>query len=116
MKVLDQIWCILVYIIHEEKMLYPARWKKITVDQSKVLKNLLYKKFFIGPPGIDLSKLGNLSTMDYRNWPWKRGGGEGVIHCMLVPNYQLLPMFHAQNVFLQNKTISTMYMYNRDAN
>ena len=26
-------------------MLYPARWKKITVDQSKVLKNLLYRLF-----------------------------------------------------------------------
>ena len=26
-------------------MFYPARWKKITVDQSKVLKNLLYRLF-----------------------------------------------------------------------
>ena len=26
-------------------MLYPARWKKITVDQSKVLKNRLYRLF-----------------------------------------------------------------------
>ena len=30
-------------------MLYPVRWKKITVDQSKVLKNLLYRLFrFLG--------------------------------------------------------------------
>ena len=27
-------------------MLYPARWKKITVDQSKVLKNLLFRYFW----------------------------------------------------------------------
>ena len=27
-------------------MLYPARWKRITVDQSKVLKNLLFR--FLG--------------------------------------------------------------------
>ena len=26
-------------------MFYPARWKKITVDQSKVLKNWLYRLF-----------------------------------------------------------------------
>ena len=26
-------------------MLYPARWTKITVDQSKVLKNQLYRPF-----------------------------------------------------------------------
>ena len=26
-------------------MLYPANWKKITVDQSKVLKNRLYRLF-----------------------------------------------------------------------
>ena len=35
--VLNQIcwsWC----YYNEEKMLYPARWKRITVDQSKVLK------------------------------------------------------------------------------
>ena len=32
-------------------MLYAARWKKITVDQSKVLKNQLFR-FFGGPPGI----------------------------------------------------------------
>ena len=32
-------------IYNEEKMLYPARWKKITVDQSKVLKNLLFRVF-----------------------------------------------------------------------
>ena len=31
-------------------MLYPARWKKITVDQSKVLKNWLFWVFW--PPGI----------------------------------------------------------------
>ena len=29
-------------IYNNGKMLYPARWKKITVDQSKVLKNLRY--------------------------------------------------------------------------
>ena len=27
-------------------MLYPARWKKITVDQSKVLKNQLFRFFW----------------------------------------------------------------------
>ena len=27
-------------------MLYPARWKKMTVDQSKVLKNPLFRFFF----------------------------------------------------------------------
>ena len=32
-------------------MLYPARWKKITVDQSKVPKNWLFR-FFL-PPGIN---------------------------------------------------------------
>ena len=31
-------------------MLYPARWKKITVDQSKVPKNRLFRFFW--PPGI----------------------------------------------------------------
>ena len=31
-------------------MLYPARWKRITVDKSKVLKNWLFH--FFGPPGI----------------------------------------------------------------
>ena len=36
---------ILVLLYNEEKMLYPARWKKITVDQSKVLKNLLFHFF-----------------------------------------------------------------------
>ena len=36
-------------------MLYPARWKKIIVDQSKVLTNRLYRLFrFFGPPGIVL--------------------------------------------------------------
>ena len=30
-------------------MFYPARWKKITVDQSKVLENWLFR--FLGPPG-----------------------------------------------------------------
>ena len=48
-KVLNQIddlgsWC----YYNEEKMLffwYPTRWKKITVDQSKVLKNRLYRLF-----------------------------------------------------------------------
>ena len=39
-------------------MLYSARWKRITVDQSKVLKNWLFPFFFWGggggggPPGI----------------------------------------------------------------
>ena len=32
-------------------MLYPARCKKKTVDQSKVLKNRLFR--FFGPPGIE---------------------------------------------------------------
>ena len=36
-KVLNQIWWSWCYY-NEEKMLYPARWKKITVDQIKVLK------------------------------------------------------------------------------
>ena len=34
---------ILVLVYFEEKMLYPARWKKRTVDQSKVLKNRLFR-------------------------------------------------------------------------
>ena len=34
-------WC----YYNEEKMLYPARWKKITVDQSKVPENWLYRLF-----------------------------------------------------------------------
>ena len=29
---------------NEEKMLYPSRWKKITVNQSKVLKNRLFRE------------------------------------------------------------------------
>ena len=29
----------------EEKMLYPPRWKKLTVNQSKVLKYRLYQLF-----------------------------------------------------------------------
>ena len=33
-------------------MLYPARWKEITVDQSKVLK--IECSIFGGPPGIEL--------------------------------------------------------------
>ena len=33
-------------IIDEGKLLYPARWKKITIDQSKVLKNRLFR--FLG--------------------------------------------------------------------
>ena len=37
-------------------MLYPARWKKITVDQSKVLK--IDCSVFFGPPGI-----GNIPNM-----------------------------------------------------
>ena len=53
LKVLNQIWWSWCYY-NEEKMLYPARWKKITVDQSKVLKNQLYRllRFYLGPPGI----------------------------------------------------------------
>ena len=43
-KVLDQIWWSWCYY-NQEKMLYPARWKKMTVDQSKVLKNRLYRLF-----------------------------------------------------------------------
>ena len=31
-------------------MLYPTRCKRIAVDQSKVLKNRLFR--FFGPPGI----------------------------------------------------------------
>ena len=34
-------WC----YYNTGKMLYPARWKKIIVDQSKVLKNRLYRLF-----------------------------------------------------------------------
>ena len=62
-KVLNQIWWSWCYY-NEEKMLYPARWKKITVDQSKVLKNWLYRLFrvFFGPPGIQSS------LMTKRNW------------------------------------------------
>ena len=43
-KVLNQIWWSWCYH-NEEKMFYPARWKKITVDQSKVLKNWLHRLF-----------------------------------------------------------------------
>ena len=32
-------------------MLYPARWKKITVDQSTVLKNRLFCLFVLGGGG-----------------------------------------------------------------
>ena len=43
-EVINQIWWSWCYY-NEEKMLYPARWKKITVDQSKVLKNWVYRLF-----------------------------------------------------------------------
>ena len=45
LKVFNRIswsWC----YYNKEKMLYPARWKKITVDQSKVLKNRLFRSFW----------------------------------------------------------------------
>ena len=48
-KVFNQMswyWC----YYNEEKMLYPARWKKIAVDQSKVLK--MDCSVIFGPPGI----------------------------------------------------------------
>ena len=48
-KVLNQIWWSWCYY-NEEKMLYPARWNKITVDQSKVLK--IDCSVFCGPPGM----------------------------------------------------------------
>ena len=51
-KVCNQIWWSWSYY-NEEKTLYPARWKKITVDQSKVLKiDCIDCSVFLGPPGI----------------------------------------------------------------
>ena len=44
LKKINQIWrswC----CFNEEKMFYPAKWKKITVDQSKVLKNRMFRLF-----------------------------------------------------------------------
>ena len=52
-KVFNQIWWSLCYY-NEEKMFYPARWKKITVDQSKVLKNGLF--LFLGATRYNLSQ------------------------------------------------------------
>ena len=43
-KVLNQIWWFWCYY-NKEKMLYLVKWKKITVDQSKVLKIRLYRLF-----------------------------------------------------------------------
>ena len=40
-KVLNQIWWSWCYY-NEEEALYPARWKRIIVDQSNILKNLLF--------------------------------------------------------------------------
>ena len=42
-------------------MLYPARWKRITVDQSKVLKIILFR--FVGPPGIWLNIIYSNTTV-----------------------------------------------------
>ena len=39
---------LMILVLLWGKMLYPARWKKITVDQSKVLKNWLYRLFRFG--------------------------------------------------------------------
>ena len=47
-KVLNQIWWSWYY--YEENMVYPARWKRIIADQSKVLK--IYCSVFFWPPGI----------------------------------------------------------------
>ena len=32
-------------------MLYPARWKEVTVDQSKVHKNRLFRDYYLGGGG-----------------------------------------------------------------
>ena len=45
LKDFNRIWWSWCYY-NEEKMFYPARWKKITVDQSKVLKNRLFRYFW----------------------------------------------------------------------
>ena len=61
---------LMILVYNEEKMFYPARWKKITVDQSKVLK--IDCSVLFGPPGIvihyspllgGLFKLKNATTL-----------------------------------------------------
>ena len=47
-KVLNQIWRSWCYY-NKEKMLYPTKRKRITVDQSKVLKNRLFRGFWGHP-------------------------------------------------------------------
>ena len=42
-------------------MLYPARWKKITVDQSKVLKNRLFR--FFGATRYSMKNIPNQPCM-----------------------------------------------------
>ena len=50
-KVLNQIWWSWCYY-NEEKMFYPARWKKITVDQNKEgnMDFSMDRRFFGGHP------------------------------------------------------------------
>ena len=91
-KVLNQIlwsWC----YYNVEEMLYPARWKKITVDQSKVLKNRLfrfwgatrYRNFNKSQEIIKHAFIKEQGTVYSSNWwcmhnakniPWTQIGGQ----------------------------------------
>ena len=60
-------------------MLYPARWKKITADQSKVLKYWLYQLFRFGRAQCEhtiwLYEIENVTNPDtcllrYGDWVW----------------------------------------------
>ena len=52
-------------------MFHPARWKKITVDQSKVVKNRLFRYFWVTRYYQDLIFL--------KDWPEKKGCNSNIV-------------------------------------
>ena len=107
-KVLNQIWWSWCYYINEEKMLYPARWKKITVSQSKFLKNRLLSTvpFFCGPPGIwhtcktsrGLEKNKLIVTFTWQN---------------MMKNYKLIEFRIIMQRLVENKITACIYFLKR---
>ena len=97
-------------------MFYPARWKKITVDQSKVLKNRLYRLFRFYWATRYISNSGRKDFSTYIRFVTRTGRKHSGIKGELASTLSLfptaLPRTHPLRTSLSWKVIPIMsYRY-----